>query len=81
MKRSKLKEILEKRKPESRRYYRLYRDLSLCEDFLRIVAENHTKKYRAAKNFARYDVCEQYGVSEKTFYVIRNILRSLCEDV
>ena len=81
MKRSKLKEILEKRTPESRRYYRLYRDLALWEDFLRIVAKNHTKKYRAAKNFARYDVCEQYGVSEKTFYVIRNILRSLCEDV
>lgn len=43
MKRSKLKEILKKRTPESRRYYRLYRDLALWEDFLRIVAENHTK--------------------------------------
>ncbi len=48
MKRSKLKEILEKRKPESRRYYRLYpclyRDLALWEDFFTYSCRKPTQK-------------------------------------
>ena len=85
MRRTELKEILGKSTAESRRYYRLYpclyRDLMLWEDYLRSVEEHRQKKYRAPMNYARYKVCDEYGISEKTFYAIRSLLRDLCEDV
>lgn len=85
MRRAELKEILEKNTDESRRYYRLYpylyRDLMLWEDYLQCASLRRKQKYRAPKNGARYDVCEYYGISDKTFYTIRRTLRELCEDV
>ena len=85
MRRAELKEILEEHTEESRRYYRqypcLYRDLMLWEDYLLCVSLRRKQKYRAAKNGARYDVCRYYGISDKTFYVIRRTLCELCEDV
>ena len=42
---------------------------------------NRKKKYRAVKNYARYEICSQYSISEKTFYSIRDVLSYLCDDV
>ena len=85
MKRAELKQILEKISPESRRFYRLsptlYRDLVLWEDYLQCIELNLQKKYRAVKNYARYEICSQYSISEKTFYSIRDVLSFLCDDV
>ena len=85
MTRAELKEILQKNSKESRRYYRLYpclyRDLMLWDDYVQRIAAYRTKKYRAAMNFARYDVCADYGISEKSFYAIRRTLKELCEDL
>ena len=85
MTRTELKEKLTQPTAESRRLYRLYptlyRDLILWDDYLRLIAINRQKKYRAAKNYARYDITEEYAISEKTFYAIRRTLRELCSDV
>jgi hypothetical protein len=85
MKTAELKEKLEQSTAESRKYYRLYptlyRDVLLWEDYCRLIETNRHKKYHAVKNSARYDVCEMYGICEKTFFAIRSELKDLCEDV
>lgn len=85
MTRTELKEKLTQPTAESRRLYRLYptlyRDLILWDDYLRLIAINRQKKYRAAKNYARYEITEEYAISEKTFYAICRTLRELCSDV
>ena len=56
-------------------------DLVLWEDYLQCIELNRKKKYRAVKNYARYEICSQYSISEKTFYSIRDVLSYLCDDV
>ena len=85
MKRAELKEIVEKSSDKSRFFLRqypsLYRDLQMWEYYLDCVRENRTNKIRAPKDRARYAACAAYGISEKTFYSIRTLLRELCEDL
>ena len=85
MKQVELKKILEKSDDLSRKYYRqfptLYRDLILWEDYLQRIEIRCTKKQRAVKEKARLDIMEAYRISDKTFYLIRNRLRRLCDDV
>ncbi len=84
MKLLELKKILEQTSSESRHFLRLYpclyRDLHLWAYYLECVQENRAKKIRAPKDRARYAACTAFGVSEKTFYSIRTLLRDLCED-
>ena len=85
MRRTELKEILQKNTEESRWYYHrypcLYRDLMLWEYYLQCVSIRRKQKIHAPKNRARLDVCDDYAISEKTFYAIRRTLCELCEDV
>ena len=85
MRRSELKEILEKKDDGYQklylRYPTLHRDLVLWEDYLQLVALNRKKKIHAPKDRARIEMCECYRMTEKTFYAIRTRLRDLCEDV
>lgn len=85
MRRSELKKILEKKCGDYQKFYRqyptLYRDLVLWEDYLELVTMNYKKKIRAPKARARMDICEDYRMTDKTFYVIRNRLQDLCDDV
>lgn len=64
-----------------RLYPTLCREVLLWEDYCRLIETNRHKKYHAVKNSARYDVCEMYGICEKTFFAIRSELKDLCEDV
>lgn len=85
MKRTELKEILEKKDGHYQKIYRqyptLHRDLTLWEDYLQLVVKNREQKIRAPKDRARMCICAHYGITDKTFYVIRTRLRDLCEDV
>ena len=85
MERLKLKRMLEKKCGDYQKMYRqyptLHRDLVLWDDYLQLVETNRKKKIHAPKDRARIDVCETYGITAKTFYVIRGRLEYLCEDV
>lgn len=80
-----LKEKLQNVTQESRSYYRqypkLYRDIIIWEDYLECLEKYRRKQYHAPHNYARYDVCNAYLISEKTFYQIHSLLKTLCEDV
>ena len=85
MNRSELKKILEKKCGNYVKLYRqyptLHRDLVLWEDYLQLVEKNRNKKIHAPKDEARISICEMYGITDKTFYVIRDRLMDVCDDV
>jgi len=85
MKRSELKKILEKKCGNYVKLYRqyptLHRDLVLWEDYLLLVEMNRNKKIHAPKDEARISICEMYCITDKTFYVIRDRLLDVCDDV
>ena len=85
MKRSELKEKLEKISDESRRYYRQYPNLHLYlmiwEDYLAHVAANRKASIHPVKERARGEVCDAWNISKDTFYQIKRTLEDLCEDV
>ena len=85
MKRTELKEILSTPSAESRKLYRnypdLYRALVIWEDYLLELSYARKREEHAAKNAARHIVLDYYRIGENTFYELRSILRSLCEDM
>jgi len=85
MKRSELKQKLEKITDESRRLYRLYPNLHLYlmiwEDYEMLVEKHRKAGIRPPKGRARKKISDLWGISKNTFYDIKHLLSDFCEDV
>ena len=85
MRRSELKEKLEKITEESRRLYRQYPNLHLYlmiwEDYERLVEQHKKAGIHPPKDRARKKILDAWAISKTTFYTLMHLLESLCEDM